>query len=111
MNCCPYRSHPSWQEERKLNTETFGTSGYRRGRGGRGRGRGSYRGRGGGRGGRGGRGSWRGGRGGRGSNRGGAGKDWVNYPLDADTSKLQQNLPSGGTPVSNSHEGLTVNTA
>ncbi|KAK3707969.1 hypothetical protein QZH41_010725 [Actinostola sp. cb2023] len=94
------RSHPSWQEERQLNTETFGTAGYRRGRGGRGRGRGNYRGRGGG-GGRGGyRGrGWRGGRGGRGSNRGGS--NWVNYPLDADTSKLQQNLPSGGSPVSN----------
>ncbi|KXJ24245.1 Protein LSM14-like A [Exaiptasia diaphana] len=90
------RSHPSWQEERKLNTETFGTSGFRRGRGGRGRGRGNFRGRGGGRGGYRGRG-WRGGRGSRGSSRGGPQKDWVDYPLDADTSKLQQNLPSGTT--------------
>lgn len=87
------RTHPSWQEERKINTETFGTSGFRRGRGGRGRGRGNYRGRGGGRGGYRGRG-WRGGRGGRGGGNRGH-RDFVNYPMDADTSKLQQNLPTG----------------
>ncbi|XP_031570367.1 protein LSM14 homolog A-like [Actinia tenebrosa] len=93
------RSHPSWSEERKLNTETFGHFGARRGRGGfRGRGRGG-RGRG-NRGGYRGRGGSRGGRGGRGGGRGGEHSGWVDYPLDADASKFQQNLPSGTTPSS-----------
>ncbi|XP_001641380.2 protein LSM14 homolog B [Nematostella vectensis] len=106
------KAHPSWQEERKLNTETFGVSGMRRGRGGyRGRGgRGGYRGRGGGRGYyRGGRGGGRGGggRGGRGGLRGEASeaspnRDWVDYPLDNDTSKLQKNLPNGPPAVDQS---------
>lgn len=37
-------NRPNWREERRLNTETFGTSGYRRYRGGRGRGGPPFRG-------------------------------------------------------------------
>ncbi|KAL9974404.1 hypothetical protein ACROYT_G011430 [Oculina patagonica] len=93
------RAHPSWQQERKVNMETFGvTGGMRRGGRGRGRGRGGYRGgRGGSRyqgredSGRGGRGGWRGGRGG---SRGGRSKAWVDYPIN-DGDKLPKNLANG----------------
>lgn len=94
------RAHPSWQQERKVNMETFGvTGGMRRGGRGRGRGRGGYRG---GRGGnrsqgrddssRGGRGGYRGGRGGY---RGGRTKAWVDYPINGDDKLPSTNLANG----------------
>lgn len=95
------RAHPSWQQERKVNMETFGVTGGMR-RGGRGRGRG--RGRGGYRGGRGGnryqghdgssqggRGGWRGGRGG---SRGDRSRSYVDQPINGN-DKLPRNLPNG----------------
>lgn len=102
------RAHPSWQQERKVNIETFGvTGGMRRGGRGRGRGRGGYRGgRGGSRyqgredSGRSGRGGWRGGRGG---SRGGRQKAWVDYPINGD-DRLPKNIPNGPSVVSYSQE-------
>lgn len=98
------RAHPSWQQERKVNMETFGvTGGMRRGGRGRGRGRGGYRG---GRGGsrsqgrddnsRGGRGGYRGGRGG---SRGGRAKTWVDYPINRDDKLPPRNLANGPSVV------------
>lgn len=101
------RAHPSWQQERKVNMETFGVTGGMR-RGGRGRGRG--RGRGGYRGGRGGnryqghdgssqggRGGWRGGRGG---SRGDRSRSYVDQPINGN-DKLPRNLPNGPAMVGN----------
>lgn len=98
------RAHPSWQQERKVNMETFGvTGGMRRGGRGRGRGRGGYRG---GRGGsrsqgrddnsRGGRGGYRGGRWG---SRGGRAKTWVDYPINRDDKLPPRNLANGPSVV------------
>lgn len=94
------RAHPSWQQERKVNMETFGVTGGMR-RGGRGRGRG--RGRGGYRGGRGGnryqgrdgssqggRGGWRGGRGGF---RGDRLRSYTDQPINGN-DKFPRNLPN-----------------
>ena len=98
------RAHPSWQQERKVNMETFGvTGGMRRGGRGRGRGRGGYRG---------GRGGYRNqgrddsSRGGRGGNRGGRGgsrfgrtKEWVDYPINGDNKLPPRNVPNGPSVV------------
>lgn len=95
------RAHPSWQQERKVNMETFGAAGgMRRGGRGRGRGRGGYRG---GRGGyryQGRDNSSRGGRGGyRGGSRGGRTRAWVDYPIDGDEKLLPKNLANGPSMV------------
>ena len=96
-----FRAHPSWQQERKVNMETFGAAGgMRRGGRGRGRGRGGYRG---GRGGfryQGRDNSNRGGRGGyRGGSRGGRTRAWVDYPIDGDEKLLPKNLANGPSMV------------
>lgn len=100
------RAHPSWQQERKVNMETFGMSGgMRRGGRGRGRGRGNYRG---GRGGnrnqeydessRGGRGGYRRGRGGP---RGGRSKAWVDYSMNGDDKLPPKSLTNGPSVAGN----------
>lgn len=90
------RAHPSWQQERKVNMETFGvTGGMRRGGRGRGRGRGGYRG---GRGGSRYQGREDSGRSGRGGSRGGRQKAWVDYPINGD-DRVPRNIPNGPSVV------------
>lgn len=102
------RAHPSWQQERKVNLETFGvTGGPRQGGRGRGRGRGGFRG---GRGGNrnqgrdegnpGGRGGYRGGRGG---SRGGRSRGWVDHRFNRE-DKLSPKTLTKGPPVASGGE-------